>query len=156
MPDTTPAIPRLSLRDPAHLEAHRAEYLLPLETLLELAARALAAGPRQPGAELKIGVRCPRAVGSGGLARLWPWTRGDFWAPRPGRTIPSHLIAARRRPTRWLCIWGSWESDSHFVVHTLYPGRPAPREIHDPDLAPAQLNEAIRFWSRHAIIVESR
>lgn len=147
---------RISLRDPAHLEAHRIEYQLPLEQLIELAQAALNKRQPHPGSEECIGLRCPVIVGNGGLKRLWPWTRDDFWAARPGRNIPSHLIIAKRRPTNWLCIWGSWESPDHFILHTLYPGRPAPREIHDPALPAAALKEAIRFWKRHAIVVEHR
>ena len=159
---------KLTVRDPAHLEAHRQDFLLPLGEVLAIAREALIrrrAG-RLPPATAASGTdfgqplwecfpqRCPRAVGRSGLATLRPWTRGDYWACRPGRNRPSHLIPGRLRPTRNLCIWGYWESADNFVIHTLYPGVPAPREIHDPELPVADLAQAIRFWTEHAIIVE--
>ncbi len=147
----------LIVRDPGHLEAHRSEFALPLEDVLGLAKAYLRSakdsGGIAVGQELAARVRCPKVVGYGGLARVWPWTRGDYWAPRQGRAIPSHLIVGKRRPTRDLCVWGTWRSLDEFVLHTVYPGRPAPREIHDASLPPSQLPEALRFWTRHAIIV---
>lgn len=145
------------VKDPAHLEAHRAEFAEGLEGALELAAEALGARGRRHGeTEAAFAVHCGRIVGYGGLARVRPWTRGDFWAPRNGRSIPSHLIIAKRRPTRFLCVWGEWRDEATFLLHTLYPGKPAPREIHDPALPASELPASIRFWIRHAIVVESR
>jgi hypothetical protein len=140
------------LNDPGHLEAHRAEYLVTLEELLEFAKHGLLERHARPGVWESFVVRCPAVVGYSGLKRLWPWTTGDFWAPRLGRSIPSHLIQGTRRKTRNLCVWGVWQSEAVFLLHTLYPGKPAPREIHDPALKPEDLQESIKFWLHHAII----
>lgn len=79
---------------------------------------------------------------------------GDsFWAYRAGRRIPSHLCLGERELTSWVCLWG-WVEPGVFVIHTIYPGRKAPREIHDPELALSQLSEAIEFWRTHAIVTE--
>lgn len=147
----------IHVRNPSHLEAHQADFALPLEDLLAFAAEALTrrGPPRVFPVEEGFFVRCPRVTGRAGLARIWPWTRGDYWAPRTGRTIPSHLIAGKAKPTRELCVWGFWESEDSFILHTLYPGRPAPREIHDPGLKAGEMSRSIAFWKTHAIIVES-
>lgn len=107
------------------------------------------------GEEVRGFLRYSKPVGVGGLKRIRPWTRDHFWGYRPGRSIPSHLCHGTRRPTRDLCFWGRWESPWRFVLHTYYPGRPAPREIHDPEITLDELPRAIHFWTRHAIIVES-
>jgi hypothetical protein len=140
------------LRDPSHLDAHRADFQVPLETALEWARGWLEALPRREG-ERRLERRAPRTVGMTGLAKLRPWTRGAFWGRRQGRVILSHLLVGARRPTRWLCIWGTWTDEETFQLHTLYPGRAAPREIHDPEISAEELPRAIRFWARHAIVV---
>jgi hypothetical protein len=144
----------VSIRDPGHLEAHRSEFMLAPEAILAIADAELQHRTPVPGAWESFAAMCPEPVGKGGLARIWPWTRHDYWAARPGRTIPSHLIKGRRRPTRSLCVWGFWQDAGHFIIHTMYPGTPAPREIHDAELEPEKLPASIAFWVRHAIIVE--
>ncbi len=143
---------RVVVRDPSHLDAHRADFRIPLETALEWARAWLEALPRREGEE-RLDRRAPRVVGMTGLAVVRPWTRGAFWARRKGRGIPSHLIVGAKRPTRWMCVWGAWRDPATFELATLYPGRAAPREIHDPRIGAEELPRAIRFWSRHAIVV---
>jgi len=140
------------LRDRAHLEAHLGDFRVPLETALDWARSRLEESACRSGEE-RLEFRVPRLVGMTGLATLRPWTRGAFWARRRGRTIPSHLIVGRKRPTWWLCAWGAWQGENTFVLHTLYPGRTAPREIHDPEISVEELPRALGFWTRHAIIV---
>ncbi len=138
--------------DESHLAAHRGDFLVPIETALEW-ARSRLAEHRPRSGELRLDVRAPIPVGMTGLVRLRPWTRRAFWARRRGRTIPSHLVVGRKRPTRWLCAWGTWRDEGTFVLHTLYPGRAAPREIHDPAVSMEELPGAVHFWTRHAIVV---
>ena len=140
------------IRDPAHLEAHLGDFRVPLQTALDWARSRLEESPRRSGEE-RLELRAPKLVGMTGLAALRPWTRGAFWARRRARTIPSHLVVGRKRPTRWLCVWGTWQGEHTFVLHTLYPGRAAPREIHDPEISMAELPRALQFWARHAIVV---
>jgi len=142
------------LKDPGHLEAHKGEYLVPLDDLLGFARQGLLERQPRPGMWESFVVQCPVVVGHSGLKRLWPWTKGAFWAPRAGRTIPSHLIRGTRHKTRNLCVWGLWQSEAVFLLHTLYPGKPAPREIHDPALKLEDVQQSMRFWLRHAIITE--
>jgi hypothetical protein len=142
------------LNDPGHLEAHKAEYLVALDELLGYARQGLQERLAKPGLWESFVVKCPVVVGRSGLKRLWPWTKGAFWAPRAGRTIPSHLIRGKRRKTRNLCVWGVWQNTDVFLLHTLYPGKPAPREIHDPSLKLEDVQESVQFWLQHAIITE--
>jgi len=137
--------------DESHFEAHLHEMGISQEEVLSLITTELERHPRQ--GELRLAVKCPRIVGTGGLKRIFPWNRRSYWAPRRGRTIPSHLIVARRKPTRFLCFWGEWVNPETFRLTTYYPGKPAPREIHDPEISMEELSVAVRFWSRHAIIV---
>ena len=143
---------RIQLRDEGHLRAHLDDFRVPLERALDWARGRLEESPRRSGGE-HFDFFAPEVVGVTGLKRIRPWTRGDYWAPRPGRTLPSHLVVGRKRPTRWLCVWGAWQDAETFVLHTLYPGRTAPREIHDPELPLSELPRALAFWTRHAIIV---
>ncbi|HUX38338.1 MAG TPA: hypothetical protein VMV44_10595 [Rectinemataceae bacterium] len=140
------------MRDEAHLRAHLGDFAVPLEEALGWARQRLQASKRREGWE-HFDFEAPKRAGLGGLRTLRPWTRGDFWARRRGRSLPSHLIVGKKSPTRRLCVWGFWRSDKVFVLHTLYPGRRAPREIHDPELPLAELPAALRFWTRHAIVV---
>ena len=82
-----------------------------------------------------------------------PGMAGDFWARRRGRTLPSHLIVGSKVATRDLCVWGFWTTQETFVLHTLYPGRVSPREIHDPELPLDHLRASLAFWTTHAIVV---
>ncbi len=143
---------KIVIRDEAHLRAHLDDFLVPLDLALEWAGLRLAASARREGWE-HFYFRAPRPVGKGGLARIRIWTRGDFWARRRGRTLPSHLIVGEKKPTRRLCVWGLWQGDGSFLLHTLYPGSAAPREIHDPELALGEMPAALKFWSSHAIVV---
>jgi hypothetical protein len=145
----------LIIKNPAHLEAHRKEFLFPLDVILEEVRKALACRMPCPGQEEVFVWKTKRPVGTGGLAKIHFWTSGDCWAPRTGRSIPSHLIYGKRPKIRTLCIWGTWKSETVFELHTVYPGKPAPREIHDPQLTGEQMRESVNFWARHAIIVEN-
>ncbi|HTH12781.1 MAG TPA: hypothetical protein VMB23_00185 [Spirochaetia bacterium] len=141
----------IRFRDEGHLRAHAAHFAVPLDTALGWVKDQLADRPHQGWAHFDFAA--PRVTGVSGLKRIRPWTTGDFWAPRKGRTIVSHLVVGEKSPTRWLCVWGFWETERSFVLHTLYPGRTAPREIHDPEIDPEEMAAAIHFWSRHAIVV---
>jgi hypothetical protein len=139
-------------RDEGHFEAHVREMLIP-RSEVEAAIRRALVGTLAAG-EVRTAVRCGRAVGYTGLRRVGLRDRASYWAPRPGRSLPSHLVAGRRRLTRWLCFWGAWRDPRTFVLHTFYPGRPAPREIHDPDISAEELKVAAAFWATHAIVVD--
>jgi hypothetical protein len=143
---------RVSFRDESHLRAHADHFAVPIDEALRWALARLEASPRRTGWE-HFDFEAPEVVGLTGLKTLWPWTRGDFWARRRGRTLPSHLIVGSRHPTRWLCVHGLWQGETSFLLHTIYPGRVAPREIHDPELSLRDLPAALKFWRRHAIIV---
>lgn len=141
----------LTFRDEAHLLAHVDHFLVPLDRALGWARDHLATTPRQ--GWVHADVRCPEPVGLSGLADLTTGVAGSFWGRRRGRSLPSHLIVGEKTPTEWLCVWGFWQDQDTFVLHTLYPGRKAPREIHDPELPLKDLPEALAFWTTHAIVV---
>jgi hypothetical protein len=142
----------IRFRDEGHMEAHAADFIVPLELVLGWVRSRLEAAESRSG-WAHFDFEAPRTVGLSGLKTIRPWTRGDFWARRKGRSLPSHLIVGRKQATRRLCVWGFWQDESSFVLHTLYPGRAAPREIHDPELEPSELPRSISFWTRHAIVV---
>ncbi len=157
--------------DPTHFEAHRKEFARPVEEILEelrprlfelgervreiLAAPSPEAGAERHWVHEEWELSAP--TGYSGLRSVSPGNaagEGDsFWAYRAGRRIPSHLCLGERELTSWVCLWG-WVEPGVFVIHTIYPGRKAPREIHDPELALSQLSEAIEFWRTHAIVTE--
>ncbi|MFW5694707.1 MAG: hypothetical protein ACOC47_01030 [Alkalispirochaetaceae bacterium] len=149
-------------RDPSHLDAHRSEFFLPPQQVLEL-LRPLVAPLRPDPMENARGeadelpfhedFELDVVVGESGLREVAPDGSQSFWAYRLGRTIPSHLCLGDRVPTKKVCLWGAWKG-SVFVIHTLYPGRRAPREIHDPQIRLEDLPAAIQFWSTHAIITK--
>ena len=144
-------------RDLDHLEAHRDEFLRPVDQILnELRPLAARERPQQIPAErvwLHADWELATIVGTSGLHTVPPDGSQSFWAYRRGRNVPSHLCLARREPTRWVCLWGWWETGA-FVIHTMYPGRIAPREIHDPEIPLDELPAAIEFWRNHAIVTE--
>jgi len=142
---------RIVARDESHFAAHAEELLVERSEVESIIRAELSRGVRE--GSVRRAVRHSRVVGYSGLQRVRLHNRRSFWAPRPARVIPSHLIAGRRRRTRWLCFWGEWQDAETFILHTFYAGKPAPREIHDPDATAAELKSAIEFWSTHAIIV---
>jgi hypothetical protein len=143
------SVPTIVLRDESHLRAHLDHFREPLDQVLAWVAEELADRTREGWAHFDF--KCPRPVGLTGVKRLRPWDQ-SFWAARKGRSLPSHLIVGRKRVTRWLCVWGYWK-DGTFVLHTVYPGLRAPREIHDPEIEWSDMGAAVAFWSRHAIVV---
>jgi hypothetical protein len=148
--------------DPSHFEAHRQEFARPVEEILqELRPKLLKLespestelGPEKPRRWVHREWELPEVTGRSGLRRVTPAGGDSFWAYREGRRIPSHLTLGERELTHWICLWGWWEPGA-FVIHTIYPGRKAPREIHDPELSLDDLPEAIEFWRTHAIVTE--
>lgn len=136
--------------DPHHLEAHRAEFSASVESILDELAQLIPDANREDESWIHQDFKLSQITGFSGLKRLDD-EQSDFWAYRKGRTIPSHLIHGERRSTYYICLWG-WCEKGEFVIHTLYPGRKAPREIHDPKLHPSEMKKAIDFWCNHAII----
>ena len=140
----------ITFRDEGHLRAHLDHFSVPLDTALGWARGQLASRPRTGWAHFDF--ECPQPSGFTGLRSVVPGG-SDFWARRRGRTIPSHLVVGEKSITKSLCVWGYWQDASTFVLHTLYPGVVAPREIHDPEIALPELPNALEFWTHHAIVV---
>lgn len=151
--------------DPEHFSAHENDFAIPLDEILALVEKRILAD-YLPGAEetllihedYDMGFVC----GSSGLIDTLPDTTDDqrdnqpiesFWAYRKQRHIPSHLAFGKKQPTQWICLWGKLVGGK-FFIHTVYPGKKAPREIHDPLLTLSEMNEAVAFWNRYAIIIE--
>ena len=143
---------QITFRDEGHLRAHVDHFSVPLDTALGWVRQQLSIRAERSGWS-HFDFAAPRSAGFTGLRVIRPWTKGDFWAHRRGRTIPSHLIVGAKTRTSRLCVWGFWQDETTFVLHTLYPGRVAPREIHDPELPLAEVALAVKFWTRHAIVV---
>ncbi len=140
------------IADESHFAAHASEMLIGREEIEAIIRRSLEESPRS--GHVRKSVRHSRAVGYTGLKRVRLRDAASFWGRRPKRGILSHLIEAPRRKTRELCFWGDWIDGTHFRLVTFYPGRPAPREIHDPGISAAEMKEAVAFWATHAIIAD--
>jgi len=149
--------------DPTHLDAHISDFLTDPSDLLASIQEQVGAdkpderdvvGAFERGEELWYhrDIEFPEPVGLTGLKDVCTDGTPSFWGYRTGRSLPSHLCLGVKEETRWLCLWGRWEP-GRFVVHTIYPGRVAPREIHDPVLPVEELQKSIDFWRCHAIVV---
>jgi len=138
--------------DAAHLMAHADDFTISWNEVLDGIAGALAGCDARTGV-VHDGFVQAREVGMTGVVAVEP---GDssFWGYRLGRNVPSHLIVGPKAPTRDLCVWGEWLAPDRFDLWTCYPGGPAPREIHDPEIGFDEIDEAIAFWSAHAIVVD--
>ncbi|POQ98791.1 hypothetical protein AU468_12180 [Alkalispirochaeta sphaeroplastigenens] len=141
--------------DPDHIDAHRADFSVSPERVMEWLVEEHLSRIEPPRREgwLHRSYEYPEVLGRSGLREVPPDGSASFWGYRKKRTIPSHLCEGEKSLTRHICLWGWWE-EKDFVVHTLYPGERAPREIHDPDLKLQDLPDAIAFWRIHAIVVE--
>lgn len=144
--------------DHDHIEAHRRDFAIPLAKILGYAARALIPGAPGirvlasrdgPGSALRW-IEAPLVVGWAGVI---PAGAKAFWGYRLGRKTPSHLVHGRKRRTRHLTMYGTWETADRFHLRTVYAGDATPREIHDPQIPPQDLDAAIAFWGTHAIVV---
>ncbi len=145
---------RWKWKDPAHFEAHEKEFIRPVEEILEELSVLLSDMKRAPGDTFHQDFCLSAPVGFSGLVEVPVDGSRSFWGYRKGRGIPSHLCIGEKIKTNMLCLWGWWEKDSLFVIHTVYPGKVAPREIHDPELHLEDIAQAVAFWSTHAIIVK--
>ena len=149
--------------NPSHLDAHIRDFLIHPSELLELIY--LEVLDLKPEAELiqdalnrkeelwlQQSFLLSESVGKSGLKNICEDGISSFWGYRIGRTLPSHLCLGEKELTKSLCLWGRWEPGK-FVIHTMYPGQVAPREIHDPELPLKELQTAIDFWRCYAIVV---
>ncbi len=144
--------PRIQIEDETHLLAHQNDMWMTREEVLKLIRKELRYS-RQSG-EVRRTIRCTRKVGLTGLKRLLPGEKKSFWMPREGRSIPSHLIYGKKKSTRFLAVWGYWCEPDLFIITTYYPGKPAPREPHDPNISREELKAAVLFWAKHAIVLD--
>jgi hypothetical protein len=144
--------PKIVIEDEQHLRAHTDDMFLGREEVLDIIRKELKNESRI--GEVKRAVECGKKVGLTGLRRLAPEEKSSFWMPRKGRTIPSHLIYGKKKPTEKLTFWGHWRGEKTFVLQTFYPGEPAPREPFDPKISLEELKESVLFWAKHAIVVE--
>jgi len=149
--------------DPSHLDAHIRDFLIHPSKLLELiypevldlkpeAELIQDALNRKEELWLQQSFLLSEPVGKSGLKNVCEDGNSSFWGYRIGRTLPSHLCLGAKELTKSLCLWGRWEPGK-FVIHTMYPGQVAPREIHDPELPLKELQTAIDFWRCYAIVV---
>ncbi len=122
---------RWKWNDPGHFEAHKQEFIRPVEEILEELSLLLADVERAPGDRLHRDFCLSAPAGLSGLMEVPADGSGSFWGYRKGRSIPSHLCRGEKKETNMVCLWGWWESEELFIIHTIYPGRSAPREIHD-------------------------
>ncbi|MDC7223254.1 MAG: hypothetical protein PQJ60_05890 [Spirochaetales bacterium] len=144
---------KLTVSDAEHLEAHRGDFYAPLEEVYHWITEDLSSRPFQAG-ELHTWIKREAPVGLTGVKHLKGKDEEDFWGYRQNRHILSHLFIGEKEETCDLCYLGFWDDPEHFRLHTCYPGRTAPREIHDAALTPREMKEAVAFWSVHALIVE--
>ena len=138
--------------DATHLMAHADDFTISWQQVLGGIAGALARCDVRVGV-VHDGFVQASEVGMTGVVTVEP---GDlsFWGYRPDRNIPSHLIGGTKVITQDLCVWGEWLAPDRFDLWTCYPGGPAPREIHDPEMGLDEIDESIAFWSTHAIVVD--
>ncbi len=136
-----------------HLSAHLDDFTMSWSNVLDAIGDSLNRCGTREGL-VHQGFVQDRQVGRTGLVAV---KSGDasFWAYRSGRTIPSHLVVGEMAATNEICVWGEWTASDRFELLTCYPGGPAPREIHDPELELDEIDEAIAFWSDHAIVVDT-
>jgi len=139
--------------DAGHLAAHAGDFTISWQDLVHAIARALEHNEGRTGI-IHEGFTQQDAIGWTGVVAVEP-AGSAFWGYRPGRTVPSHLVEGAKVQTRQLCVWGEWTAPDRFDLWTCYPGDPAPREIHDPEISLGQIDEAIAFWSVHAIVVDA-
>jgi hypothetical protein len=138
--------------DPGHLLAHADDFTLSWPEILDIIGVSLDSIDPRAGL-VHAGFTQEDVVGMTGVTTL-DSDDSPFWGYRPGRDVPSHLIVGTKVATREICVWGEWLSPDRFDLWTCYPGGPAPREIHDPDLALEDIDASIAFWSVHAIIID--
>ncbi|MDC7124018.1 MAG: hypothetical protein PQJ46_00525 [Spirochaetales bacterium] len=147
-------------RDEFHLEAHKHDFLVPVEKILQdikpivydffsSAKKDISGEPVWFHEDFELDYE----TGLSGVKKVAPDSSESFWAYRLGRKIPSHLCLGEKQPTKSLCLWGMWMPET-FLIHTIYAGTTAPREIHDPEIRLSELPEAIDFWRTRALIVK--
>lgn len=138
-------------RDLSHIEAHKKDFIVDIDNLLKkIKPKIKEESNRRNGTWVKKDFDLEIEVGYTGLKAA---DETSFWAFRNSRSIPSHLILGIKVRTSFLCIWGYWQ-DHNFVIHTIYPGTVAPKEIHDKDLQLGEIDSSIKFWSKNCIIVK--
>ncbi len=138
------------LVDDVHLLAHLDDFFVPFEEVISLVARTIAGTHGHVHTALHV----EKPVGRSRCVAVSA-SSDAFWGLRKGRTYPSHLVHGEPEPTSDRCVWGDWTGPSTFRLYTTYAGKPAPSEIHDPQMSLSKMDAAIAFWTTHALIADS-
>lgn len=139
----------LHLPDDGHLAAHADDFLVPLDDVL---ARVRAAIPADApiGTPFSVVVQAEQPLGR---SRCVPTAgRRTWWGFRPGRSIPSHLAAGEPEDVSVITAWLCRDDADNATVTAVYPGLPAPYEIHDPDMPEAERPVSAAFWRDRALL----
>ena len=139
----------LNLPTDGHLNAHADDFLIPLDEVL---ARVRAAIPSDAPIGTPTAVYLTADTPLGWSRCVHAAGRRTWWGYRPDRTLPSHLAAGDREAVTVVTAWIRRDSEDQVTLITVYPGGPAPKEIHDPSLNEAERPEAEAFWTMHALI----
>lgn len=139
----------ITLPPDGHHATHAADLFIPLDEALRLiSARIPVDAPLHT--PFCVVARTTEPLGT---SRCVP-TAGKhaWWDYRPGRPTPSRFVAGNPVPVAVLTAWLRRESAETATLLTLYPGEPAPREVHDPELRELERHDSHEFWGTHALI----
>ena len=139
----------LILPTDGHLAAHADDFLVPLDEVL---TRIKADIPSDTpiGVAFRLVIRSDRPLGR---SRCVPAAgRRTWWGFRTGRQVPSHLSAGEPAAVSVLTAWLRRDDADNVALLTVYPGEPAPREIHDPEMPEHEREASIAFWREHALL----
>ncbi len=140
---------RLHLPADGHLAAHLDDFLIPFDAVQRLVVDAIP-DDAPFGVPFCVVVRSSAPVGR---TRCVPIDgRRTWWGFRADRALVSHLASGEPEVTNVVTAWLRREGKAEAHLLTVYPGEPAPRETHDPQLTAAERAASHAFWRDHALL----
>lgn len=145
--------------DSDHFEAHKGDFFITLEELIEVVRDFLGGLPTdQRKGWFREVIHPDRVFGLSGRTETTEGTE-VLWAIWPGREKPSRMAKIQRVPVAGLVVIGAWDVNVPDTFHLMtgYPGGAvSPVELHSPWLWKPrnvqELERALQFWQKHALI----
>lgn len=146
----------ISDRSKQHMEAHREDFLIPYEDLIEWCREN---GQFEDLAQYfeVIEVEFPFYIGYGKLFETGP---GDdvVFAMRVNRDIYTRFIKNREPyliKSCVICLRKNLEREGKYYLVTMFPGFKSEKEPQDKSISTMQeLKKSLDFWNKHALLYE--
>lgn len=139
-----------------HMEAHKKEFLVPYEELIDYVVRRNLLNFNKEKI-CKLTVEFPFSVGYCNLVKTNSADR-IIYAKRKGREIYTRFVLNRTPIKVNKCVFilnQNHNKDNEYYLITMFPGENCVKEPQDKYIqSEEELKESLNFWAEHAIIFQ--